>query len=191
MKKAFVPSEYANFQDAFYTLNPWQNVTEFNLGGRLIPRSLVGSSKSAAALTDALKAIAANGGITAGVSMDVSRPPLVPNSANPEWRKSLFLAFLGIPYNRLDFAANIAAQKVVTDVLLPKLEALTPGGGAYLNEADINHPNWQQVFYGVNYRALLAIKRKYDPAGIFWGLKTVGSEAWEQTTDGRLCKSGK
>lgn len=70
--------------------------------------------------------------------MDVSQPPRIPNSANPEWRNSLFLAFFGVPYNRNDFSANIAAQKVVTDVLLPNLEALTPGGGAYLNEADFN-----------------------------------------------------
>lgn len=53
-------------------------------------------SKSAAALTDALKSIAANGGISAGVSMDTSRWPAIPNSANPEWRKTLFLAFIGM-----------------------------------------------------------------------------------------------
>lgn len=93
---AFTPTDYPTFQDAFYTLNPWQNISEVNLGGRLIPRSLVANDKSAAALTQALKSIADNGGITAGVSMDVSRPPLIPNSANPEWRESLFLAFLGM-----------------------------------------------------------------------------------------------
>lgn len=84
---------------------------------------------------------------------------------------------------------NIIGQKTVTDVLVPALAELTPGGAAYLNEADINQPNWQQVFYGDNYPRLLSIKRKYDPESIFWGPTTVGSEGWEVSADGRLCKT--
>ncbi|KAK4160556.1 putative FAD-linked oxidoreductase [Cladorrhinum sp. PSN259] len=185
---AYAPKAYDNFQDAFVTLNPYQNITEFNIGGRLIPHSLVSNPKSAGSLSDAIKKITTSGGIFAGVSADVSKPPPVPNSANPEWRKSVFLAFYGIPYDRTSIATNVASQKIVTEILTPPLEALTPGGGAYLNEADIYQPNWQSNFYGSNYPRLLLIKNKYDPAGAFWAPTAVGSEGWSVASDGRLCK---
>jgi hypothetical protein len=88
-------TDFPAFQNAFKTLNPEMNITEFNLGGSLIPRSLVASDKSATGLIGGIKSIVGNGGILAGVSMDVSRQPPVPNSAHPGWRDSLFLAFLG------------------------------------------------------------------------------------------------
>jgi len=69
-------------------------------------------------------------------------------------------------------------------------EELTPSPAAYLNEADFNQPNWQQVFYGDNYPKLAPIKRKYEPENIFWGPTVIGSEAWAPASDGRLCKTG-
>ncbi|KAM7182692.1 hypothetical protein V8F20_012852 [Naviculisporaceae sp. PSN 640] len=129
-----------------------------------------------------------NGAIFAGVSADVRREPPIPNSAHPDWRESVFLAFYGIPYDRTSLATNMASQRVVTEKLTPRLEALTPGGGAYLNEADVNQPNWQSAFYGPKYHRLLRIKKKYDPAGIFWAPTAVGSEDWAPGPDGRLCK---
>lgn len=92
----FVPEDYRTFQEAFVALNQYQNVTEFNIGGRLIPESLVTTPQSADSLAEAIKYITANGAIFAGVSANVSRPPPIPNSAHPEWRKSVFLAFYGM-----------------------------------------------------------------------------------------------
>ncbi|KAI0896945.1 FAD binding domain protein [Annulohypoxylon nitens] len=193
LNRSGIPYEFSSrnfptFQDTFRTLNPDMNISEVNLGGRIIPRSLVASKGATASLSDAIKSITGNGGVLAGVSMDVSRQPTYPNSANPVWRESLFLAFLGTMYDRLNMTANLVGQQTVTHVLDPALEKLTPGGGAYLNEADFNQPNWQEVFYGPNYPKLLAIKKIYDPNGIFWGPTVVGSEAWEETSDGRLCR---
>jgi hypothetical protein len=71
------------------------NISEVNLGGRLIPRSLVETDDSASSLVAAIKSITNHGGVLAGVSMDVSRAPTVPNSVHPLWRDTLFLAFLG------------------------------------------------------------------------------------------------
>ena len=92
---SFTSRNFPAFQNAFKTLNPEMNITEFNLGGSLVPRSRVASESSATALVGALKSILSNGGILAGVSMDVSQHPPVPNAAHPGWRNSLFLAFLG------------------------------------------------------------------------------------------------
>jgi len=58
---------------------------------------------------------------------------------------------------------------------------------AYLNEGNSKEKNWQQVFYVSSYNKLREVKRKYDPYGILWGRTTVGSEAWVERGDGRLC----
>lgn len=94
------------------------------------------------------------------------------------------------PYDRTNLETNIASQRIVTDLFTARLEDLAPEGGAYLNEADINQSNWQFHFHGENYHRLLAIKKKYDAAGIFWGPTAVGSEPWAVDSDGRLCKIG-
>ena len=93
------------------------------------------------------------------------------------------------PYNQTSLEANIADQRRITEVLVPKLAALTPGGSAYLNEADFRQPDWQDVFYGSNYQRLLDIKLRYDPHGLLYCTKAVGSEAWTVQDDGRLCRA--
>ena len=77
----------------------------------------------------------------------------------------------------------------MTNVLLPQLERLTPDGAAYLNEADFQQPNFQEVFYGSNYETLRSIKNKYDPTHMFYALTAVGSDFWTEKADGRLCMS--
>lgn len=77
----------------------------------------------------------------------------------------------------------------MTDELLPPFEAMTPGGGAYLNEADPDQPNFQYVFYHDNYQALVAIKEKYDPHHMFYASTGVGSEHWTEMEDKRLCST--
>lgn len=93
------------------------------------------------------------------------------------------------PYNQTSLDANIVEQRRITEVFVPRLAALTPGGSAYLNEADYRQPQWQNVFYGGNYQRLLDIKRRYDPHDLFYGLTAVGSEAWTVREDGRLCRT--
>ena len=102
---------------------------------------------------------------------------------------SLFLTYWATrPYDRFNYDANIAGQRQVTHVLAPALEELTPGGGAYLNEADLHQPNFQEVLYGSNYDKLKEIKKNYDPHHFFYGPTAVGSENWQIETDGRLCR---
>lgn len=69
--------------------------------------------------------------------------------------------------------------------------AVTPGAGAYVNEADVEEPDWQHSFWGDKYDTLLQIKKRHDPWGLFWAQNTVGSEGWEvRTADGLPTQNG-
>lgn len=83
----------------------------------------------------------------------------------------------------------IALQRKMTDEYVPRLKAISPGSGVYLNEADFREPDWRETFYGTNYRRLLSIKKKYDPNRIFYATTAVGSDGWKVDSRGALCKN--
>jgi FAD/FMN-containing dehydrogenase len=56
------------------------------------------------------------------------------------------------------------------------LLACAPGAGSYVNETDYFQADWQHAFWGRNYPRLLAVKRRYDPDGLFTVHHGVGSE---------------
>ncbi|KAL4899953.1 hypothetical protein BDW74DRAFT_188831 [Aspergillus multicolor] len=166
------------------------NVTEFHVGGALIPRSTIHSTPTGFIST--LQEILRQKAAVSCYSMNVSRStnsPVSANAVNPAWRNAAVSLLLGIPFNYTDRQVNVENQKLMTDVLLPKVSALVGPDkqGAYLNEADFNQPNWQDLFYGENYNRLLKTKQKYDPKQIFYGRTAVGSERWAEHGDGRLC----
>jgi len=49
---------------------------------------------------------------------------------------------------------------------------------SYVLESNYFEPSWQRAFWGSNYARLRAIKRKYDPTGLFFVHHGVGSEDW-------------
>ena len=80
------------------------------------------------------------------------------------------------PLNQTQFdriTTNLRTQDVQT------LRDLAPDMGAYVNEADPTEPDWKDTFYGKNYPRLLALKKRWDPHGVFWYKNAVGSELWE------------
>jgi hypothetical protein len=92
-----------------------------------------------------------------------------------------------------------AASRVLKEEIIPAFKAIAPVsefGGAYLNEANVDEPEWQGNFYGTQYPRLLELKRKWDPREVFYATTAVGSEGWEvrdgdqgvQTQNGRLCR---
>ncbi|KAL7905495.1 hypothetical protein GGI35DRAFT_460822 [Trichoderma velutinum] len=84
-------------------------------------------------------------------------------SANPAWRNALWHLITaavwlpGSPDATGDLA--VAAARSALDEIKKPLTVQA----AYLNEADPNEADWQDVFFGANYDKLLAIKQKYDP----------------------------
>jgi hypothetical protein len=81
------------------------------------------------------------------------------------------------------------------DSFIQKWRDASPGSGAYMNEADVEEPDFQQSFYGKGYDRLLSIKRSTDPWSVFYAVTAVGSDEWFvegtrglPTQQGRLCR---
>ena len=72
-------------------------------------------------------------------------------------------------------ARNEAAQ---IDRAMGELRGLAPAAGSYVAESNYFETNWQKSYWGANYPRLLAIKRKYDPQGLFFVRHGVGTENW-------------
>ncbi|KAL7932893.1 hypothetical protein V8C35DRAFT_305752 [Trichoderma chlorosporum] len=163
-------------------------VGDFNYGSRLIPRSVLENDNDA--FQAVLQNLTAHGVLAVGSSALYNQPAGVNNSVNPVWRSTAIHLQIGTPWNETaPWSQMVADQTTITDEYVPQLTAVTPGSGAYMNEGDFNQPNWQQTFFGSNYNALLAIKKKYDPNSLFYGLRLVGSEAWTVASNGRMCRA--
>lgn len=113
------------------------------------------------------------------------------NAVLPAWRKILVHVTLITPwsFDPAEWDNMIASQRLMTDTIMPAIEALTPDSGAYMNEVKIQQPNFQQEFFGSNYGALQKIKNRYDPSGFFYASLGVGSERWVVANDGRTCRA--
>jgi FAD/FMN-containing dehydrogenase len=59
-----------------------------------------------------------------------------------------------------------------------ELRKLAPNGGAYVSESNYFEHDWQHAYWGANYPKLQAVKKKYDPEGLFFVHNGVGSEDW-------------
>ncbi|KAI4940790.1 hypothetical protein J4E91_011234 [Alternaria rosae] len=164
-------------------------VNRYQFGGRLIPRTVV--ENKTADLVKVYQELAAEGVLLAGSSANYKKPAGVANNGVlPAWRDAMIQLQLITNWDSTaPWATMEAAQQKMTNELMPKIEAITPGSGSYLNEADFQQPNWKETFFGKNYDKLKDIKKKYDPKDVLYILKGVGSEAWKVSKDGRMCRA--
>jgi FAD/FMN-containing dehydrogenase len=86
-------------------------------------------------------------------------------------------AYPGIPRHEPSITeGRKGAQRV--DQCVNELRAITPEDGAYVSESNYFQKQFQQAYWGSNYTRLAAIKKKYDPDGLFIVHNGVGSEGW-------------
>ncbi|KAK0626429.1 hypothetical protein B0T14DRAFT_492756 [Immersiella caudata] len=139
-------------------------------GSRLVPRHTVTNSTNAATLAARARFIAEQGVTWIGVGTDVSQfGANWSNSVLPAWRDALVHVTLTTPwsFDPARWGAMLESQGSMTNTIMPAIEAVTPGSGAYMNEVDFQQPN---------YNDFLRIKRKDDPDYFFYASKAVGSE---------------
>jgi hypothetical protein len=162
-------------------------------GGRLLPYTVAETNTEA--VTTAWRNITtagevAIGGIVVNVSHSHASNEPSSNAVLPAWRTTSSLLILShfLTGNETIAEMDTLADRI-TNVYLPQLADLMPGGGAYLNEADFQQPDWKALFYGDNYDRLRAVKKKYDLQDLFYATTAVGSDAWAVASDGRLCRT--
>ncbi|KAF7114935.1 hypothetical protein CNMCM5793_000705 [Aspergillus hiratsukae] len=115
----------------------------------------------------------------------------VDSALNPAWRETIVHVVYGRSWcSNATLAEQQAIIKNITDVELPLLQGVEGAHkmGAYVNEAFAWEPNFQESFWGRNYRRLYRIKQRWDPAGLFVARRMVGSEDWD---DDGLCRMKK
>lgn len=163
------------------------------LGGRLVPRSVVETNNDA--LTGVFRDIAENtpfyiAATALGVKKPTKTKPIADNAIIPAWRDALLSVLVPSPWDfSVPRSVEEEREKQLTTSITPKLTAVTPNSGTYMNEADFHLASWKQDFYGQNYAKLRAIKTKYDPGNLFYATTAVGSDAWKVADDGRMCRA--
>ncbi|EKD12923.1 FAD binding domain protein [Drepanopeziza brunnea f. sp. 'multigermtubi' MB_m1] len=204
----WIPSHFETFYDWFSAAFGPLPLGIFPVGGltasRLFPRKAVASQPKK--VNDALRNTVASGtfhlaclGLNANISSasasstSSSRPAAPPvNAVHPAWRETLMHCIVIADWDwTIPSSTMVAREAELTARVVPALEAVTPGSGTYLNEANFLQPHWQREFYGANYPRLLDVKRRLDPEGVFYARTAVGSEAWDADREGRLCRPGK
>ncbi|KAJ5658879.1 hypothetical protein N7507_005330 [Penicillium longicatenatum] len=162
-------------------------VSSYQYGGRLIPRNVLENNSTG--LATVLGNLTAHGVIAVGVGMDVSHPGNVSNAVFPALRNAAVTMQIGTAWNETaPWSKMVADQLKITNEYVPQLEAVTPGSGCYQNEGNFRQLNWKETFFGKNYSPLLSIKRKWDPTSFFYALKAVGSDSWDVSNSGRMCR---
>ncbi|KAF9291710.1 hypothetical protein BGZ68_002734 [Mortierella alpina] len=181
-------SFYAGYKDTQTTENRGAG-SNFIMGSRLIPSRNFDSPRAVSELTDALLEVqerllpgnptgtfvtnlVAGGAVANGSSVDTS--------VVPAWRDTLVHIWTAATWGDDATLAEQDARSRTITATTGLLRKLTPGSGAYINEADPNEPDWQATFFGKNYPRLKAIKNKVDPKGLFVCRHCVGSEDWSQ-----------
>ncbi|KAJ4399885.1 hypothetical protein N0V85_005895 [Neurospora sp. IMI 360204] len=176
--------------------------SNMRFASRLFPRSSFTNSTLFSSAMSAVRAAIEAGFVFHGLNLS---PTLraggysYPSAVNPVWRETAMHADLFGTTTILgtSTAEEVAAAHKRLQGYMDAIRKATPGGGSYLNEADLEEPDWQHAFWGSNYERLVGVKREWDPWGVFWAPATVGSEGWMvenqdgfKSQNGRLCRVG-
>lgn len=188
---SYTTLSYLDHYDTYMGPLPWGHieVSAYQFGSRLIPKTLLDNEPEA--FQSAINNLTANGVLAVGSAAAYTSRFNVSNAVLPAWRDAYIQLQLTTPWSNepARLGNMVDAQHRMTDEFNPQLAALTPGGGAYMNEADFREPNWKEEWFGDNYEKLLTVKRKYDPDNLLYMFKGVGSDAWDVAQSGRMCRT--
>ena len=96
-------------------------------------------------------------------------------SVTHAWRDATWHVITSTVWDPTKVVASDTEERFkVVHESMQQLRDLTPGGGAYLNEADTFEPDPQTSFWGHNYARLLEIKMELDPYNLMQVHQGVG-----------------
>ncbi|CAB3745887.1 FAD-binding oxidoreductase [Paraburkholderia solisilvae] len=87
-------------------------------------------------------------------------------------------AFAGMPGAPVDIAAARQAAMRIRGAA-QSLRVVAPHAGAYVSESSFHQEDWPRAYWGEHYPMLDAVKRKYDPDGLFFVHQGVASNEWD------------
>jgi len=149
------PNRQGALADALFRASrPWSFALHFNKGLAAAPPEALAAARDTASNPAVLDAFAL-------LICAAEGPPAYP----------------GIPGHEPDFAAGRRAAAAI-ERAMGVVRRLVPASGSYVSESNFFEHDWQRSFWGTNYPRLLAVKKKYDPDGLFFVHHGVGSEDW-------------
>ncbi|KAI5306370.1 hypothetical protein KEM56_001178 [Ascosphaera pollenicola] len=190
---------YDNYYDAWKAAFPLEGAgfTTMQTGSRLFPRENFVNETLLDATLAAHRKTLEKGAVILAFQMKADLPAGVPeNAANTALRSMRMHAISSVSWDQDASNTDILGKmEWFRDEILGEWRKVTPGGGAYMSEAHILEPNWQESFYGSNYARLYKLKQEYDPDMVLYAPKCVGSENWKVDSadglpdqNGRLCR---
>lgn len=151
------------------------------LSSRLIPRHLFTTSQSLEEMVEGVvygiekaRTLLPRTATQVVMETPLSNPDANSTAALPAWREAIWHV---IHVGEWEELLSPDVQETATNGFLEMLEPLkklTPGGGAYVNEAHWGEAEWKETFFGEHYAKLLDVKSMYDPTHIFDCWKCVG-----------------
>ena len=192
----YAAKSYENYHAQYqaYTFPPEIYATNNSLGGRLIPGTLIDNNLPG--LIETYKTVVKDSSFfnrVSGISVNVTHARVgntaASNAVLPAWRDALITLNFGVGFPADANAAELQAAQAKVNQWQVLFRNLTPGGGAYMNEATFDAPTWKEDYFGSNYNRLLKIKQKYDPRYVLWQHTSVGSDSyWQLDGRGALCR---
>lgn len=200
--------EYDNYPDAWrdaFPLEAWDYNSR--TASRFVPREVLANEQRRREVLEAVRWVfeQARGGVELvlfnmrGLGIEEEERVVDENGVSPRWRRVVMFAIMVGVWEARDGEGFVAElSRNLTGLWNRRWREVLPGAGTYLSEADYIEPGWQESFWGDKYGRLLRIKRDWDPEGVFWAPKAVGSEEWElsrlvlghlPSQDSRLCRA--
>ncbi|WP_381791973.1 FAD-binding oxidoreductase [Streptomyces niveus] len=102
-----------------------------------------------------------------------SGTPRADETAYPH-RGATFVIDIGTQWKPKTARADVGALLEQSRAMHRTLSRRLRTDAAYVNFPDPDLRDWQHAYYGANYERLVAVKRRYDPAGLFRYAQGVG-----------------
>ncbi|KAF2120473.1 FAD/FMN-containing isoamyl alcohol oxidase-like protein MreA [Lophiotrema nucula] len=185
------PTFFQFYIDMFEDEQPNQNSI---VGGRLFSQTDIKERGDAVAeaLLFASAPTADVGGFSVGHILNPGYGvPVADNAINPKWRNASSFVITNVIMNGDEsWELKKERENIQTNVVGAALRKAGPDGATYVNEGDLNEPNWQTSYWGSNYPKLLELRKKWDPEGVLYTQTTPGTEDWSVIDYGtKLCKA--
>ncbi|KAJ7818799.1 hypothetical protein B0H14DRAFT_3473580 [Mycena olivaceomarginata] len=86
--------------------------------------------------------------------------PANATSVTPAWRDGVWIVAGGTSWQFNATVPEIRTHFQIAHNVTQLVQSISPASGAYFNEGDLYQTNHEENFWGPNYPALLAIKKK-------------------------------